>query len=84
MGKFAYKLKLPPGSKIHPVLHASNFKKKLGQQVTPQTPLPHVIAEGIVQAMPVAILDCRLVKCYDSTETEVLVQWQGTTKEEAT
>ncbi|XP_077242379.1 uncharacterized protein LOC143882872 [Tasmannia lanceolata] len=77
VGKVAYKLELPSSSRIHPIFHVSLLKKKLGQQVVPQTQLPQVDNEGHIQLEPVAILDCRLVNRNNQAITQVLVQWSN-------
>lgn len=73
-----------PGSEIHLVLHMLQLKKKLGQQDIPQTILPHATVEDIVQAMPEAILEWRLVKRHGRATVEVLVEWQGVREEDST
>lgn len=60
------------------------LKKKLGQQDIPQTILPHATVEDIVQAMPEAILERRLVKRHGRATVEVLVEWQGVREEDST
>lgn len=60
------------------------LKKKLGQQDIPQTIFPHVTVEGIVQAMPEAILERCLVKKHGRATVEVLVEWQGVREEDST
>lgn len=59
VGIIAYKLKLFDTSKLHPVFHVSCLKKHLGDQVQSSVQLP---ITGILQDVPMAILDRRMVK----------------------
>ena len=83
VGEVAYKLDLPAASLIHPVFHVSCLKAKLGQQVTPISQLPFVSPEGNLTLEPEAILKRRSVKLRSRTITQVLIQWQGCTSEDA-
>lgn len=56
----------------------------MGEWISPQTHLPFVNKDGIIQAQPVAILDRRLIKRHGCTDAKVLVRWQGAGDEEAT
>ncbi|CAB4283401.1 unnamed protein product [Prunus armeniaca] len=84
VGLVAYKLKLPPTSKLHLVFHVSCLKKHLGPAVSPSLSLPVITDEGILQDHYLAILERRLVKKGNAACTQVLVLWQHHTKEEAT
>ncbi|XP_070660654.1 uncharacterized protein [Malus domestica] len=84
IGTVAYKLKLSDSSKLHPIFHVSCLKKHLGSQVTPTMPLPVITEAGILQDMPIAILERQMVKKGHGAVTEVLVQWQNHSQEVAT
>ncbi|KAM1133241.1 hypothetical protein ACFX19_043220 [Malus domestica] len=84
LGPVAYKLKLPETSKLHPVFHVSCLKKHLGDHVQPSVHLPVITESGILQDVPTAILDRRLMKKGHTAVSEVLVQWQNHTTEDAT
>ena len=84
VGQVAYKLDLPEGSQIHPVFHVSNLKAKLGAHVTPRPALPAVSAEHILAPELVAVLDTRTHQLRSRLITQVLVQWQDESKDDAT
>jgi hypothetical protein len=84
VGSVAYRLNLPPESRIHPVFHVSCLKKKLGQQVLPLPTLPPVDRNGELKPEPEAILDRRIKKIGHRFVTEVLVQWCGALVEDNT
>ncbi|XP_042954524.1 uncharacterized protein LOC122290915 [Carya illinoinensis] len=56
IGTVAYRLELPPSTNIHPVIHVSCLKKKLGQNVIPLPTLPPADSQGQVQPEPELIL----------------------------
>ena len=84
MEEVAYKLDLPSDSKIHPVFHGSCLKLKLGQQISPLPTLPPLDETGQIIPEPVAVLQTRTKSLRSRSITEVLVQWLGTTPEDAT
>nr|KAJ0193529.1 hypothetical protein LSAT_V11C800408980 [Lactuca sativa] len=83
IGPVAYKLQLPPTSKVHPVFHVSLLKKAV--QVPADTSLPpelEVDTEDMV--IPAAVLATRSVGGPHDKVEQWLVHWQGQSLEEAT
>ncbi|KAA8546800.1 hypothetical protein F0562_003229 [Nyssa sinensis] len=84
LGKVAYKLKLPKGSRIYLVFHVSMLKKKVGETNATSTNLPPIADDGDIIMDPKAILDTRWVRKGSSFIEESLVQWERLSKEDAT
>ena len=84
VGEVSYKLDLPFGSLIHPVFHVSNLKAKLGNQVVPRPTLPAVNADLVLTPEPMMILDRKSIKLRSRIVTQLLVQWQGESTDDAT
>ena len=82
VGSVAYKLELPPASRIHPVFHVSQLKKHVGEAVV-QSQLPLLDNDGLLVKEPVHILDRRMSKVGNVAVTEVLVRWSNTFPEDA-
>ena len=83
VGKVAYRLDLPPESRIHPVFHVSCLKEKLGQRHKLVVTLPPTDKEGIVKPEPEEVLDRRMTKKKGRAVTEILVKWKGLGAEDA-
>ncbi|KAL4576939.1 hypothetical protein LXL04_013040 [Taraxacum kok-saghyz] len=83
IGPVAYKLDLPPTSRIHPVFHVSLLKKAV-QTVVEQGLPPELETDENDLVLPVAILKRRTVGNQDVEVEQWLVQWSGGTTEEAT
>ncbi|XP_073357893.1 uncharacterized protein [Aegilops tauschii subsp. strangulata] len=80
----AYKLQLPPGATVHPVIHVSLLRRALLPGMEASTHLP---VEQDAKAVPVAILQTRWRKTAGAMIEQVQVQWSpestlGTTWED--
>ena len=84
LGKVAYRLALPDHSRIHPVFHVSQLKKKLGALDHVAMELPLMKDDGHLQLEPVRILDFRWRKVGKKVLQDALVRWSGTAEEDAT
>ncbi|WOH00777.1 hypothetical protein DCAR_0520152 [Daucus carota subsp. sativus] len=84
VGAVAYKLQLPPESRIHPVFHVSLLKKSVGPVAVSST-LPQMGNESFPSdTVPEQLLGVREGPAELSGAVEVLIKWQGQPKEEAT
>jgi hypothetical protein len=85
IGAVAYKLKLPDGSRVHPVFHVSLLKKAVGSYNEEET-LPDDL-DGEKDNNPYEpdqVLAQRTVLVQGEEVKQVLVQWRGQNIEEAT
>ena len=80
IGQVAYKLQLPPESRIHPVFHISQLKKALGAGHPPTNLPTQLSADLILEVEPWAVLGVR----NSQANMEVLIHWKGLQDFEAT
>ena len=73
----AYRLELPPGSRVHSVFHISLLKKKVGDKEIVADQPPH--CEFLSAEEPIEILATRVMV----EREELLVHWKGSTTAEA-
>lgn len=83
IGAVAYRLKLPEGSRVHPVFHVTLLKKAVGRYQEKEE-LPDLLEEHIEMYEPEAVLAARKVKQQGEEVKQVLIHWKGKTVEEAT
>ena len=84
IGSVAYKLELPPSSRIHLVFHVSCLKKVIGTNIRAQTVLPEMDMEGSIILESSTILNKRTRQLCSRFITEVLIQWHDMQPEDAT
>ncbi|MCI36930.1 hypothetical protein A2U01_0058154, partial [Trifolium medium] len=83
-GAVAYKLKLPAGSRVHPVFHVSLLKKAVGEYHEEEE-LPELLEEEQMKVYePEAVLATRKIHQQGEEVKQVLIHWKGKTVEEAT
>ncbi|KAK7393389.1 hypothetical protein VNO78_21943 [Psophocarpus tetragonolobus] len=83
VGKVAYKLKLPTSARIHPVFHASQLKKAVGER-TVEKELPKDLQGEGPSYWPTKVLDRRQIQRGDEEVPQVLVEWQEGGRDGAT
>lgn len=86
LGSVAYRLALPPGSKIHNVFHVSLLRRYHGSVPAASPPLPQLDdATSAVLPQPEVVLDRRIIQKHKyRPKTEILVKWKGAPLEDAT
>ncbi|KAL9462725.1 hypothetical protein AB3S75_000683 [Citrus x aurantiifolia] len=84
VGQVAYELKLPTGSRVHPVFHVSLLKKYVGEMPQFSTDLPYVDDGGVLVLEPDRIIDVRWLKRGGKLVEQNLVRWKRLPHEDAT
>lgn len=82
IGQAAYKLSLHSTCDVHPTFHVSKLKRQLGRGAMVQKVLPQDL--DVTTAVPIAILDTKMVQRGNRAAKQVLIQWNNGTKDEAT
>ena len=78
----AYKLELPPSSRVHIVLHACLLKKVIGDNIIVQTILPEINEEEKIIIEPKTILETQIKKLQNQAITKYLIKWKNQPVEE--
>ncbi|KAL3537605.1 hypothetical protein ACH5RR_000971 [Cinchona calisaya] len=84
IGKVAYKLQLPAGSRLHPVFHVSQLKKKLGTAQVAMSSLPSVGLDDHILTGPEAVLKRKVIMRNGTPIILVLIRWCNLSPEEST
>lgn len=83
-GKLAYKLQLPPDSRIHPVFHVSQLKPFTPDYSPVFAELPKPPDLSTTETIPVQILERRMMKKGAAALVQIKVLWQGMPEASAT
>ena len=84
VGEVSCKLDLPAGSFIHLVFHVSNLKAKLELHMLSRPTLLAMNADMVLSPELVSILATKSHQLRSKLNTQVLVQWHGESKDDAT
>lgn len=84
VGLVAYKLQLPPGSKIHPVLHISQLKRHVPKETMVSEDLTSVGTDPLKVLQPERLLASRVIHRGNHRIKQVLVQWSSLPTQMAT
>ena len=84
MGQVAYKLDLPAGSKIHPVVHVSQLKMQVPPATSVSADLASVCSDPTQAGLPQKVLERRSILRGTKIVPRLLIQWDGFPSELAT
>uniref|UniRef100_A0A453D1W1 Tf2-1-like SH3-like domain-containing protein n=2 Tax=Aegilops tauschii subsp. strangulata TaxID=200361 RepID=A0A453D1W1_AEGTS len=84
VGNLAYRLQLPPDSRIYPVFHVSQLKPFVPDYTPVFAELPKIPDLTADDRAPVAILDPRMMKKGNAPVVQVQVQWSSMAPSAAT
>jgi hypothetical protein len=84
IGKAAYKLDLPVGSLIHPIVHVSQLKPFTPNYTPVFQDLTKLVDLSVHDLLPETILHRRLVKKGNQAIPQVMIKWRGLPVESAT
>lgn len=84
IGSVAYKLNLPSSARVHPVFHVSLLKGKVGNSTVVAAHLPPDMDPSNPRWYPAQILSRGVFKKGNAPVTKWLIQWLGSSVEEAT
>ncbi|KAL4592717.1 hypothetical protein LXL04_005720 [Taraxacum kok-saghyz] len=84
IGSVAYRLELPPGSRIHPVFHVSLLRPCYGDSTHSSLPLPTTFVDDLPLIEPEAVLDHRTILHNGDPTLQVLIKWKTRDISEAT
>jgi len=80
----AYKLNLPPDTKIHSVVHVSQLKKQVPPAVPVNADLASVSTDPMQSFSPEQVLNHRVILRGATTVPQMLIQWSGLPQSMAT
>lgn len=77
-------MNLPEEAQIHPIVHVSQLKRRLGTGEVAMERLPAVTEEGKIVFRPARALEYRKIKRSGRFRWEVLIEWESLATTEAT
>lgn len=84
IGAVAYKLLLPPSTKIHSIFHISQLKICHGNHTQSYVPLPLTVNEKSPVIQSLDILHTRVILRGQQHIQQLLIQWEGLDESKAT